>query len=340
MQMNKNYFSDITDLFLKAKKEENIQIDEGVKASIRQMLQNEIHKMKTSGDPELSDSKKSFWSVWKNQLVGVPVSLAAIALVVYAATNLNVSIPKEDFSPTQNIQPKTVEIQEEKTQPTEFDRPLVKTAEGTLITDSLDTEEKRSLNKITTLPQTTEKLPRKSNVTFETPKIEYPDNATFILKQNQEPEIEPIAGNNPQPETQIIEETDETATVATKEVNSETCPDEDSLDADIPPKEAETIVEIPNLNEKAIIKPDSENIPIYTYKDPDLKTQPAFSKKKLSKLTRSKTPESITVYYVTDKQVVVEIEENGVTKWYLFDKLDENWTISKYEKYNTASVVK
>ncbi len=82
------------------------------------------------------------------------------------------------------------------------------------------------------------------------------------------------------------------------------------------------------------------SFPTYIYQDEELETQPAFSEEKLAKLTRSKTPESVTVYYVKDDQVVVEIEEEGVIKWYLFDDIDGTWTISRYEKYITDSVVK
>lgn len=367
--MNKNYFSDITDLFLKVKKEENIQIDESAKAQIKQMLQSKIREIKFK-TTESQGPKQSFWNTWKTQLVGVPASLAALALVVYAATNLSVSIPKEDFSPPRNTDTAVnQETQEESSQvKSEFDRPLVKTAEGTLAIDfSKDEKETRALNKVP--EKTTEvQIPSQPTTkgeqknTFQVPKIEIDDSPTLILDE-KEPEVtdnpkveeeqktvvEPV--NKPEPE-EIVTETQETQEsqvpiIQPTRIEDPTAvgikTDSLDLDADIPLDEAKTISTgggaVTSTESIAPIKEDNQ-FPVYVYKDEALKSNPSFSKEKLAKLTRSKTPESVTVYYVTDNQVVVEIEESGITKWYLFDNVSGTWTISRYEKYVTDSVVK
>lgn len=369
--MNKNYFSDITDLFLKVKKEENIQIDESAKANIRKMLQAKIGEMKAGDTYEKLEPlapEKSFWSMWKNQLIGVPASLAAIALVVYAASNINVSIPKEDFSPKRDTQTNITQVEpEETTQTTEFDRPLVKTAEGTLVIDySEDEREARSLNQIKSIPKetTTEK------VVFETPEIDYSDQATFILDEKEEDSKEPVEEEIKEQEDSVKEEESknepekneaeleaeeilpitETTTVQEEAEENIKEPEErvtitDSLDADIPLDEAERTTAIIDATQDIVTANNIAELaepayfPVYTYKDEDLKKEAAFTEEKLAKLTRSKTPESVTVYYVEDRQVVVEIEEKGITKWYLFDNVDGTWTISRYEKYVTESVV-
>lgn len=335
--MNKNYFSDITELFLKVKKEENIQIDETAKADIRKMLQSKISEMKTGDTYERLEPlapEKSFWSMWKNQLIGVPASLAAIALVVYAASNINVSIPKEDFSPTRDTQTNVTQVElKEPAQPYEFDRPLVKTAKGTLVIDySEEEQEDRSLNKIKSTPQ---EIVEEDPVVFKTLKIEYSDQATFILDDDDEEEAENEPAQEEKTEAKVEEELNDPF-IATEETTVVT----DSLDADIPLEVKETQELVPVTEIAEPVAQVSQYFPVYTYKDAALKNKAAFTEEKLAKLTRSKTPESVTVYYVEDRQVVVEIEEKGITKWYLFDNIDGTWTISRYEKYVTGSVVK
>jgi len=93
--MDKNYFSDITDLFIKAKKAEKIDVNPHSKAAIREMLAYKVDEMKQADmTPE-----KGFFAKWKYQLVGVPASLFAVFMVVFAFQNLAIIMPKEDFAP-------------------------------------------------------------------------------------------------------------------------------------------------------------------------------------------------------------------------------------------------
>ncbi|MFC1599870.1 hypothetical protein ACFL3T_02475 [Patescibacteria group bacterium] len=94
--MDKNYFSDITELFIKAKKAENIDVNPHSKAAIREMLAYKVDEIKSAEEaPE-----KGFFSKWKFQLVGVPASVFAVFMVVFAFQNLQITMPKEDFAPT------------------------------------------------------------------------------------------------------------------------------------------------------------------------------------------------------------------------------------------------
>jgi len=375
--MIKNYFSDITDLFLKIKREENIQINEEAKAEIREMLQAKIIKIKDDAiqNAQIDDSlKQPFWVTWRYQLFGIPASLFALVLIVFITSNLKVSIPKEDFSPTrENTANKTVV---ETAKQTESDRPLVKTAPGLMVIDfSEDNKNSRSLNdfSVTTVTETiTQDQAKQEENVFRIPRIEYSNGQIFIVSEKTETASTPVDSLDAeipadQATTQTsatqIPQTSDTTTIDTiKSLDTSIpvtttapleTPTAESLDTNIP---TTTTPLNTNISATAIAPNESLNIitpelipetilpqivyPVYTYRDETLKTQPAFTKENLAKLTKSKTPESVTVYYVGSAQVVVEIEEAGITKWYLFDNIKGTWIISKYEKFVTDNVVK
>lgn len=355
--MSKNYFSDITDLFLKIKQEENIQIDENAKAQIKQMLQAKISEMKHENTPAQDTPKQPFWSTWRYQLVGVPASLFAVVLVVFAMTNLNVSIPKEDFSPTREGQTQTVET------PLVNDRPLVKTAPGPPVIDF--SEEQRSLNQIPTTKESSKPTPEPlsqpakpvEKSTFEMPKIECNGSSVLVLSEplsatpTEEETAEKVDNNTPiinKPVKTPKEVVEKTVEKTENPEAQEIIPD--SLDTDIPAEttKPEVVEKEPTRTPLETISPEvistisKEKLqyPIYVYQNDDLKSQPAFTEEKLLKLTSSKTPDIVTLYYVADNQVVVEVEEGDIIKWYLFDNINGTWTISRYEKFVTESVVK
>ncbi len=336
--MIKNYFSDITDLFLKVKNEENIRIDETAKAEIRSLLVSKIATMKSPDTSETENAKPSFWSTWKYQLFGVPASVFALVLITFAASNLKISMPKEDFSPI-NTQPEKNAVVESITEK-EKDRPLVKTAQKLVIDYGEQPREERSLNRISTV----EEEPVKVTPEIKIPETEYSNNQILVLNEPEEKQEETVKTEVEPEKIAII------ATTATKTPSLE-----EDIPLDEPEKIAEPVAEPvivavsntdPILTTTQVAAPvtslttEKSDYPVYVYKDEELKTQPAFTEEKLAKLTRSKTPESITVYYVEDKHVVVEIEENEVTKWYLFDNIEGEWTLSKYEKFITEDVVK
>lgn len=354
--MNKHYFSDITDLFLKVKKEENIPIDANAKESIKKMLHAKINKMKAADTYEKLEpvgGKQSFWTTWKRQLIGVPASLVAVMVIVFAMSSLQPSIPKDDFSPRQTETSTTMEeVQKEQA----FDRPLVKTAQKPDTSKQEDRQSDRSLNKTDKEEQIIVTPPVEEEEKPFIDEIQYTAGQTFILQTPEETETEPETGPDPEPET-AVKKNDAKEDTATQ----------DSLDADVPPDtaqptEAQPIKESTDVQETQeqqevqetqttetildqtvsiqVNQPALTAYPVYVYKDKSLEESPAFSEEKLAKLTKSKTPDLISVYYVENNQVVVEIEENRVTKWYLFDNIDGTWTISKYEKFITKDVVK
>jgi hypothetical protein len=356
--MNKHYFSDITDLFLKVKKEENIPIDANAKESIKKMLHAKINKMKAANTYEKLEpigGKQSFWTTWKRQLIGVPASLVAVMVIVFAMSSLQPSIPKDDFSPRQTeTSTTTEEVQKEQA----FDRPLVKTAQKPDTPKQEDRQSDRSLNKTEKEEQIIVAPPVEEEEKLFIDEIQYTAGQTFILQTPEETEPEPET----ETETSIGQAQEiKPETAVNKNDAKEDTTTQDSLDANVPldtAREQETQVsqevqeqqevqetqttETPldqtlstQVNQTAITA-----YPVYVYKDKSLKESPAFSEEKLAKLTKSKTPDLISVYYVENNQVVVEIEENRVTKWYLFDNIDGTWTISKYEKFITKDVIK
>ena len=355
--MNKHYFSDITDLFLKVKKEENITIDANAKESIKKMLHAKINKMKAADTYEKLEpigGKQSFWTTWKRQLIGVPASLVAVMVIVFAMSSLQPSIPKDDFSPRQTeTSTTTKEVQKEQA----FDRPLVKTAQKPDTSKQEDRQSDRSLNKTDKEEQIIVTPPVEEEEKPFIDEIQYTAGQTFILQTPEETEPEP------EPSVEQAQEIKPETAVKKNDAKEDTTT-QDSLDADVPldttqPTEAQPIKESTDVQETQEVQetqktetildqtvstqvnqPAITAYPVYVYKDKSLEESPAFSEEKLAKLTKSKTPDLISVYYVENNQVVVEIEENGVTKWYLFDNIDGTWTISKYEKFITKDVVK
>jgi len=115
MRKNSNYFGDVSQLFLKAKKEEEFDIDPSIKNEIRKSLNSKITEMKHPAAVQEQVKKaqiSDFWNRWRYQLVGVPASLFALMMIVFAANNFHFTMQKEDFSPTttRNNEPQT-EIQ-------------------------------------------------------------------------------------------------------------------------------------------------------------------------------------------------------------------------------------
>jgi hypothetical protein len=243
MNKNNNYFSDVTDLFLKAKNEEKIKIDPKSKAEIRSTLTNKIAELKgvpedTTAETHTGSSFANFWNRYKYQFLGVPATVFAIMAIVYAANNIMFTIPKEDYSPkgSQNSQESqlapenqdTQKNQNERNEPesppeqarkaeNEQDEPVFETLpEGEIkepellvldINEMGSKEETRRLNK----------LPEKEPEEIMTGGGELPENETQNLKDNVKSEQQ-----TEEPEKQQTEEQqspDETS--ETKETKDE-----------------------------------------------------------------------------------------------------------------------
>ncbi|MFC1656112.1 hypothetical protein ACFL3C_04535 [Patescibacteria group bacterium] len=209
---DKHYFSDITELFLKAKKEEQIEVNPQIKNAVREMLKYKISEVKGSGNT--SQDKPDifgFFRKWRYQLVAVPASLMAIMVVVFAASNLQFAIPKDDLTTdiqrsseiaqTEIDEPFTLvaDLEEDEIDPTEADRALLqavtKTGGGPLSINinDLGKIDIRTLNKIpqaepeTYIADNTPSVPGSKellssgtildfgNVNFVLPKMEFED---------------------------------------------------------------------------------------------------------------------------------------------------------------------
>ena len=115
MRRNTNYFGDVSQFFLKAKKEENFVLDPKIKNELREKLSLKINEIKNAViEKDIQDIDETpvsggFWTLWKRQLISVPASLFALVMIVFAANNFNFSLQtKEDFSPTTE---KTTDLQ-------------------------------------------------------------------------------------------------------------------------------------------------------------------------------------------------------------------------------------
>ncbi|MBU1446368.1 hypothetical protein KKD70_03845 [Patescibacteria group bacterium] len=88
----------------------------------------------------------------------------------------------------------------------------------------------------------------------------------------------------------------------------------------------------PLESETIFIREDSQAYPIYYYRDSTLSSDPNFDQEILDKISNRQGPISVSVYYLSDTQVLVEVKETTGSKWYLFTKVGDLWTIKKYEK--------
>ena len=353
--MAKNhYFSDITELFLKAKEEENIEPNPHTKATVREMLVYKINEMKAAPAP-----RENFFNKWKFQLIGVPASLFGLVLIVFAATNLKFTIPKEDFTPTTEKAPaQEVEmIIEKPQQEPEKDRPIVKTA----VKPDLSETPSRTLKKLPVVSTrggeevvVEEPVEETTVKTVFKPKIEEPTLTTPILiitPEEPEESLDQDIPTEPVVEEPAIEE--EPIEIPTKPILI------DPPKIDTPePLLAEPITTPPittaPLAEKALVVDYTENAQefvekvemqeetydVFYYRDSELLKEPIFDKEQIIKLTGASDPSAVNVYYTEEKQVVVEVKENGTSKWYLFANVNDIWTIQKYEKQTLRNVVK
>lgn len=85
-------------------------------------------------------------------------------------------------------------------------------------------------------------------------------------------------------------------------------------------------------SEAIFIREDSATYPIYYYRDSTLTSDPDFDKEILDRISNRQGPDSVSVYYLSETQVLVEVKEGDLSKWYLFTKVGDLWTIQKYEK--------
>jgi hypothetical protein len=343
--MDKNYFSDITELFIKAKKAEKINVNPHSKAAIREMLAYKIDQIKTSA----AEPKEGFFSKWKFQLMGVPASLFAVFMVVFAFQNLQITMPKEDFAPgategssmEQSEAESTfvsdtpvieeIEIKEEPELKSQPKPELMVIDYGTTSTPTPKTGGGTYTPPSYTPPAETVDPPALVAPVVESPTLIQPEPITTESVLNET--YTPPTVTSPQPTP-----TPPTGGGVTYISNDPTEGEDLTPKLVIPPK-----VDMPgfelnpdtvhNLMDGSIALPKaqepSEEGAINEYRDPFNPLVPEFNAEALNTIEKPDSLSNVNVHYLNNSQAAVEIVEDGTTRWYMFEDRAGTWTVTQ-----------
>ncbi len=392
---DKHYFSDITELFLRAKKEEQIEVNPQIKNAVREMLKYKISEIK--GTKNIAQDKPDifgFFRKWRYQLVAVPASLATLIIVVFAASNLRLTIPKEDLATDIQQADKIAQTEidksysliadleaEDEIDPTETDRALLQTVSKPdnkpLSINVNDKTTTRTLNKIPQtgrenyiadntpdVPDSKELLSSEAILDFDfiLPKTESAEKSsddvvekpqeTLPGESSDEPTKEVADEPTSEPETYIAS-IDEEDTRSAEEIVADEAVQEEATEPKaefttssmiaVLPEEEQTLKRIYTEKEQIFVKQTrEESYPVYYFRNSSVDIAPKFDESLLKNISEKSLPSSMTVYYTDDDKVLVEmaLKEDSATKWYLFEKVNDTWTIQKYEKEIVNDVVK
>jgi hypothetical protein len=126
-----------------------------------------------------------------------------------------------------------------------------------------------------------------------------------------------------------------------------TLPKQKNLNSVIPPMQAtNTLFKVPlkqyTEQENIFLKKESiKKIPVYYFTQTELNKEPDFDKTIIEKLTKTQSFKSMNIYFIENGKVLIEIDDDKFSKWYLLEKLSNGkWTIQKYEKEIFENVVK
>jgi hypothetical protein len=339
-----SYFSDITDLFLKAKNAENIEVDQHSKAATREMLSYKIEQMKEIAAP--SEEQPSFWNKWKKQLIGVPASVLAVFVIVFALQNTQIDMPQEDFAPENQTSETSSEPETVKDAPLIEDAQIPEQREvkiKPLIIDYGD-----NIRQDSALSQTfDQRQPQQTTVTDE-PKISTGGGPTTTTTSNIEPlpapgveEEAPATSPEPEPEpktepsdnfTYIKEESDAPAETIQPVEKIEPTQTAEPMQIVEPIEQIQPAEEIPTKKVQDIIQ---DNILIETdekinhFREPISPTTPDFDKSALEKLEITDNLSDVNVHYLNEDQAAVEVITNGESRWYLYEEINGNWTVTQ-----------
>jgi len=342
--MNKNnYFSDITELFLDAKKREDIQVNPHSKAATREMLSYKIDQMKAS--PLSSPKEAGFWSKWKKQLIGVPASFLAVFAIVLAMQNMQISMPTQDFTPTttpdeqtfeedtaiiEDAQPfeerEIKEIQEKEIEPLVID--YSKASQGSSTQPVVETQkilptyQPLSVPKVNDTPAEpveTEKLTTQSAQSW--PVDDPSPEPAVTAAPEPQPEPEPtytpqyIQADAPAPteEAKIPEPQPEPATVTEPVI----IPQATEIST-------ETVHEL--MQDDILIEKEDE---LTHYRTPISSTEPTFDINALEKIENPDNLSNVNVHYLNGEQAAVEVITGNETRWYMFEELNGTWTVTQ-----------
>lgn len=315
--MNENsYFKDIIDVFLKAKKAEDIDINPHFKAATREMLSYKIDQIKGTKDTQ------SFWNKWKKTIIGVPASLLAVFVVVFALQNNQITMPQNDFTPANTGEaeiPETIQ-----------DSPVIEDAKKPeerhvkiqpLVIDYSDTG-----NDNVVIPPTPQPVYKQTYVpttggpiTSDTPVILDDPKPTKTVK--------PLP--TPQPET-YTEPT--TAPVEYIDITDEPEPEPEITTQETTKILIEQVDEIPSQRVQEIIKDDiliETDEAINHFREPISPIAPDFDKTVLEKLEITDSLSTVNVHYLNEDQVAVEVTDSNETRWYMFEEMNGEWAMTQ-----------
>lgn len=349
--MDKNYFSDITELFIKAKKAENIEVNPHSKAAIREMLAYKVDQLKTSKPAETG-----FFAKWKYQLVGVPASIFAVVMVAYAFQNLQISMPKEDFAPTESNESLTSEsifgeseIQVE-TAMTESDTPVIKDIEKPkpelMVIDYGESAPKPQPTYVSKPAPVVQPVTETALVKTAEPQVtetaKVVDAAPAVVKKTPtyiEPQptttkpgistggafsvYTPPSTTDNSGYTMISNDLD-------KEIEATSIVPLPEID--IPQNKIEPM-EVQNMMEGSIqltpLDSTSETGTINEYRQPFIPQASDFNTDALNAIEKPDSLSNVNVHYLNKSQAAVEVIENDTTRWYMFENIEGTWKITQ-----------
>ncbi len=321
--MNENsYFSDITEFFLKAKKAENIEVNPHSKAAIREMISYKIEQLKKVAD---SKPEESFWSKWKKTLIGVPASILAVFVIVFALQNNQIAVPQEDFSPTGGG-----DIVNE--------ADLIKTVEDSAVIKDIEKPEERTV-KVDPLvidygdeQKAVPSTPKTSNTSAAsesaTPVTEKPMLLSVPTTGGPVPTTTQTPAPLPTPQPTTTSEQQQTAPAANdgftyinQTINEPVTTQPVTTPQEIPTEKVKKIID------NGIIIQSDENIT--QYREPISPITPNLDKTALEKLQITDNLSTVNVHYLNEDQAAIEVKNPDGTRWYMVEKMNGNWAVTQ-----------
>jgi outer membrane biosynthesis protein TonB len=285
-----SYFSDITELFLTAKKAENIEVNPHSKAAIREMLSYKIEQLKKG-----AETQETFWSKWKKTLIGVPASILAVFVIVFALQNSQINMPRETEGGDIINEADLIETVEDSAVIKDIEKPEKRTVKvDPLVIDYGDAAKP--------VQSTTPKTSTQQETVTEEP---------VLLSV---PTTTPVPLPTPQP----------TNTPISEPVNEPTVTQPVTMPApsqEIPTEKVKEIID------NGIMIQSDENIT--QFREPISPIAPDFDKTALEKLNITDNLSTVNVHYLNEDQAAIEVTNQDGTRWYMVEELNGNWTVTQ-----------
>lgn len=366
--MDKNYFSDITELFIKAKQAEKIEVNPHSKAAIREMLAYKVDEMKAAEEAPGGN----FFNKWKFQLMGVPASVFAVFLLVFAFQNLQITMPKEDFAPgategssmerSEAEIPGTSEASEAEPEildkPGISDKPEIKDIP---IIEEVANEPKPEPELMvidygeTAQPTTTTQPKTGGGPVYTapayTPPTETVEEAVYVAPIQQPAIVESTQSSDDSADTYTPPTTSYTPQTSepTYDIYTPTTSNGYTLiDLDVDTVQTPNLIPVPQVDAPQYeINPDTVNnmmdggilLPqtdepsdegnVNEFRDPFNPLVPEFDTEALNTIEKPDTLSNVNVHYLNRDQAAVEVVDDDTTRWYMFETIDGTWTVTQ-----------